>query len=144
MLEIGTEKTNTAICNYAIKVASETALKLTPAFWPPIFEQDTDWNLLKDNCKYEFRNYPYEFHNGGSWPMVNGFVGFSVAKRKHNNSQLIISTAKCSKCQSKLFLYENFNTQTQEPNGVAFCAWSAAATVILEQAIQKKISTIFN
>lgn len=144
LLEIGTEKTNTAICNYAIKVASETALKLTPAFWPPIFEQDTDWNLLKDNCKYEFRNYPYEFHNGGSWPMVNGFVGLALLRENTTTASSLLAQLNAANAKANYSFYENFNTQTQEPNGVAFCAWSAAATVILEQAIQKKFQLFFN
>jgi hypothetical protein len=31
--------------------------------------------------------------------------------------------------------YENFNTQTAAPNGVPFCAWSAAAAVLLHQTM---------
>jgi hypothetical protein len=36
----------------------------------------------------EFRNYPNEFHNGGSWSMVNGFYGLGLLskekkKKKH-------------------------------------------------------------
>ena len=144
LLEIGNESTNEAICNHAINVAAETELKLVPAFWPPIFEQDTDWNLLKDNCKYEFRNYPYEFHNGGSWPMVNGFVGLSLLKQNKTLATSLLTHINEANAKVDFSFYENFNTQTQEPNGVAFCAWSAAATIILEQAIQEKFKLFFN
>lgn len=144
LLDIGTENLHESICAHALKIAADTKLKLVPAFWPPIFESDKDWNLLKDNCKYEFRNYPYEFHNGGSWPMVNGFVGLSFLKR---NITLAIKLAEYlneANAVDNYSFYENFNTQTQAPNGVAFCAWSAAATVLLEQAIQDKFELFFN
>ena len=143
LLDIGKESTKEAICNHAIKVAAETELKLVPAFWPPIFEQDTDWNLLKDNCKYEFRNYPYEFHNGGSWPMVNGFVGLSLLKENKTLATSLLTHINEANAKADFSFYENFNTQTQEPNGVAFCSWSAAATVLLEQAIQNKFELFF-
>jgi len=144
LLDIGTENLHESICAYALKIAADTQLKLVPAFWPPIFETDADWNLLKDNCKYEFRNYPYEFHNGGSWPMVNGFVGLSFLKRNITLAAKLAEYLNEANAVDNYSFYENFNTQTQAPNGVAFCAWSAAATVLLEQAIQKKYTLFFN
>lgn len=116
------------------KLRSETILQLIPAFWPPITPHDRDWNLLKDNCKYEFRNFPYEFHNGGSWPMVNGFYGLALmgANQSDQASALLGQINKANAAADDGF-YENFNTQTAAPNGVAFCAWSAAAAVMLHQ-----------
>ena len=85
------KKLKQRLLNHSSKVAAETKLGLVPAFWPPVFPEDEDWNLLKNNCKYEFRNFPYEFHNGGSWPMVNGFVGlaFLNANQKEEAVKLI-------------------------------------------------------
>lgn len=144
LLDIGPENVHDSICTYAIKIAADTHLKLVPAFWPPIFENDFDWHLLKDNCKYEFRNYPYEFHNGGSWPMVNGFVGLSLLKKNKTIATKLAKYINEANAVADYSFYENFNTQTQAPNGVAFCAWSAAATVLLEQAIQKEFNLFFN
>lgn len=144
LLDIGTENLHESICAHALKIAADTKLKLVPAFWPPIFESDKDWNLLKDNCKYEFRNYPYEFHNGGSWPMVNGFVGLSLLKENKTLAAKLALHLNEANAVDNYSFYENFNTQTQAPNGVAFCAWSAAATVLLEQAIQDKFELFFN
>jgi glycogen debranching enzyme len=39
--------------------------------------------------------------------------------------------------------YENFNTDTQAPNGVAFCAWSAAATILIHQTLHNNFKIIF-
>jgi hypothetical protein len=86
-LNIGTEEFQNTIVEYSIALKNERPLNLLPAFWP-IEDTDVDWNLLKNNCKYEFRNYPNEFHNGGSWSMVNGFYGLGLLskekkKKKH-------------------------------------------------------------
>lgn len=136
LLNIGTADFQKNIVNHANSLASQTTLGLLPAFWPPIFEQEEHWNLLKNNCKYEFRNFPYEFHNGGSWTMVNGFYGLGLlAKAQKDKVTTILENINKANARDDFSFYENFNTDTQAPNGVAFCAWSAAATVVLHQSI---------
>jgi GH15 family glucan-1,4-alpha-glucosidase len=136
LLNIGSNDFQNEILFTFETIKNETDLKLIPAFWPPIQESDLDWNLLKNNCKYEFRNYPYEFHNGGSWSMVNGFYGLALLSnnQKENATQVLNSINKANETENYSF-FENFNTKTSKPNGVAFCAWSAAATVFLHQSI---------
>jgi hypothetical protein len=136
VLNIGSGDFQNTILNYALKLKKEMPLQLLPAFWPPITQTDVDWNLLKNNCKYEFRNYPYEFHNGGSWAMVNGFYGLALLTKSKKEDALHVLQAinKVNAIEDYSF-YENFNSQTKRPNGVPFCAWSAAATVMLHQSI---------
>lgn len=136
LLNIGSDDFQNEILKTFETIINETDLKLIPAFWPPIQESDLDWNLLKNNCKYEFRNYPHEFHNGGSWSMVNGFYGLALLSKnqKENASQVLNSINSANEIEDFSF-FENFNTKTSKPNGVAFCAWSAAAAVFLHQNI---------
>ena len=136
LLNIGSNDFQNEILKTFETIKNETDLKLIPAFWPPIQESDIDWNLLKNNCKYEFRNYPYEFHNGGSWSMVNGFYGLALLSKnqKENAVQVLNSINNANEMENYSF-FENFNTKTSKPNGVAFCAWSAAAAVFLHQNI---------
>ena len=136
LLNIGSYDFQNEIIKTFETIKNETNLKLIPAFWPPIQESDLDWNLLKNNCKYEFRNYPYEFHNGGSWSMVNGFYGLALLSKnqKENASQVLNSINSANEIEDFSF-FENFNTKTSKPNGVAYCAWSAAAAVFLHQNI---------
>ena len=136
LLNIGSDDFQNEIIKTFETIKNETDLKLIPAFWPPIQESDLDWNLLKNNCKYEFRNYPYEFHNGGSWSMVNGFYGLALLSKnqKEKASQVLNSINNANEMENFSF-FENFNTKTSKPNGVAFCAWSAAAAVFLHQNI---------
>lgn len=136
ILNIGTEAMQRNILQYATTLASETKLGLVPAFWPPIFESDEHWNLLKNNCKYEFRNFAYEFHNGGSWSMVNGFFGLALlSKSEIEKATTILNNIKIANALVDFSFYENFNTNTEAPNGVSFCAWSAAAEVMLQQSL---------
>ncbi len=136
ILNIGTDAVQNSILHHATALASETKLGLVPAFWPPIFGCDEHWNLLKNNCKYEFRNFPYEFHNGGSWSMVNGFLGLALlSKSETKKATTILNKIQDANALGNYSFYENFNTNTEAPNGVSFCAWSAAAEVLLQQSL---------
>ncbi|MFE3846466.1 glycoside hydrolase 100 family protein [Flavobacterium sp. LB3P45] len=135
-LNIGSIDFQNSILEYSLEIKNEMSLQLLPAFWPAIKESDLDWNLLKNNCKYEFRNNPNEFHNGGTWSMVNGFYGLALLgkEKRLEASQLLDSVNEMNAVEDFSF-YENFNSVTKVPNGVPFCAWSAAATVMLHQSI---------
>jgi GH15 family glucan-1,4-alpha-glucosidase len=39
--------------------------------------------------------------------------------------------------------YENFNTQNGTPNGVAYCAWSAAATILLHNSLNNNFKLFY-
>lgn len=135
-LNIGSAQFQNSILEYSIALKNEMPLYLLPAFWPPIEETDIDWNLLKNNCKYEFRNYPNEFHNGGIWSMVNGFYGLGLlAKEKKEQASEVLEAINAANAVENYSFYENFNSQTKQPNGVAFCTWSAAAAIMLHQSI---------
>lgn len=144
LLNIGSLDFQNQLINYANFLAFDTKLGLLPAFWPPVFPEDEHWNLLKRNCKYEFRNYPYEFHNGGSWPMVNGFFCMAFQEKcEKTKAHLLLENINKANAVDNFSFYENFNTQTQEPNGVAFCAWSAAAGILAHQSVYNNFKFLF-
>ena len=143
ILNIGDEKFQDSILNHLKTLKKQMPLELIPAFWPPIKESDLEWNLLKNNCKYEFRNYPYEFHNGGSWSMVNSFYGLALlSKHKKEEAESLLNQINKANSVDDYSFHENFNSHTKKPNGVPFCAWSAAATVMLHQSINTNFKFI--
>lgn len=143
MLNIGSSEFQYKILNYADRLASEFHLGLLPAFWPPVFETDEHWHLLKNNCKYEFRNFPYEFHNGGSWPMVNGFFGLALlSKFEKQKAAVILEKINQANAKNNFSFFENFNTETTESNGVSLCAWSAAAGVLVHQSLNNNFKIL--
>ncbi|MGD8395694.1 MAG: glycoside hydrolase 100 family protein [Candidatus Eiseniibacteriota bacterium] len=59
----------------------EIGVHLLPAFWPVIKPVDDDWKELQMTFSYSFKNSPYEYHNGGLWPMITGFYVADLAAR---------------------------------------------------------------
>lgn len=60
------------ILDHAEKI-SDNPLGLTPAFHPVIDESDPEYGELKKIESLGFKNHPHQYHNGGIWPMNNGF-----------------------------------------------------------------------
>lgn len=144
LLNFGSSEFQNKIVQYSFQLATANKLGLLPAFWPPVFPEDEHWNLLKNNCKYEFRNFPYEFHNGGSWSMVNGFFGLALlSKNEIEKTSFILGNINKANAAADFSFYENFNTNTQEPNGVAYCAWSAAASILVHQSLHNNFKFLF-
>ncbi len=62
-----------------LDAAAENVFHAVPAYWPPIRPGDPLWPALEGNFAYRFKNRPGHFHNGGLWPMVNGWVAAGLA-----------------------------------------------------------------
>ncbi len=139
MLGVGNKDSDSQLLYYSKNLQSQLNLNLLPAFWPVISKEDKNWDLLSNNCKYQFRNYPYQFHNGGTWPMVNGFYGIGLClKNNQNVAETVLEQINMLNAKANWGFYENFDTQTQATNGVKYCTWSAAATIMLTQFLSKK------
>ncbi|MGY6743698.1 MAG: glycoside hydrolase 100 family protein [Cecembia sp.] len=111
---------------------------LVPAFAPVIKESDRDFDLLHQNFRFEFRNKPHEFHNGGVWPMVNGFWGMAMylAKGK-TEAEEVLEGIKSLNLKNDWDFNECFHGETLAPCGVSLCTWSAAGQVLLENTLNK-------
>lgn len=138
LINLGSNEFQEKLINYSENLRGSLRLKLLPAFWEPITENHEDWKLLENNCKYEFRNIPYEFHNGGTWQMVNGFYGMSLVKNHTEKAKDVLRQIKKINSVEKFKFYENFNSKTGNPTGVEYCTWSAAGEVALQQYISGK------
>jgi len=139
VLEIDKEEFSQKVIKYSEKIRNSVKTKLLPAFSPAITEADAEWKLLENNCKYEFRNIPFEFHNGGTWQMVNGFYGLGLLN--HGQAELAQNVLKRINKLNEVegwSFYENFNTAANTPTGVPKCSWSAAAAVLLSRGIEGK------
>ena len=136
LLDLGDDNDTSQLINYTENLRGGLKLDLLPAFWPVIEEGDEEWRFLVNNCKYQFRNHPYEFHNGGTWQMVNGFYGLGLIKHgKIEQGNRVLQVINRLNEAKNWSFYENFNSKTGEPNGVPHCAWSAAASIMLKQGL---------
>jgi hypothetical protein len=143
ILDLGDKSLQNDIVNHFTDLIHSQKLNLSPAFWPPVFPEEDEWSLLAQNCKYDFRNFPYEFHNGGVWPMVNGFVGIALYEHEEKafSTQIQVALNQVNEMENYGF-YENFNAETGLPNGVKYCTWSAAASVLLHQVLNQNFKFI--
>lgn len=112
--------------------------KNIPAFHPTIQETDMDFSLLSQNYRFEFRNKPHEFHNGGIWPMVNGFWGLALfISRGKSQAEEVLNGIIDLNCRNNWDFNECFHGITNNPCGVSNCTWSAAGQLLLENTLYK-------
>ncbi len=116
-------------------------LKLLPAFHPVITPKDDDWEDLQMTFSYTFKNKPYEYHNGGLWPMVTGFYVADLATRGKTDlaRQYLhgIHLANAMEHDGKPWSFPEFiHGKELKPGGTRYLGWSAAGAVIGHQALQ--------
>ncbi len=140
LLELGSPEQQKCCLEHGNVIASSLATKLVPAFWPPITESDPEWRQLRTNYAETFRNMPCEYHNGGVWPMVNGWWGMALCKagfidEAHGLLNALYAFNYQSEDGSPWGFYEYGNAITGAPGGTKHLAWSAAAVILLEAAL---------
>ncbi len=120
--------------------AGEPEVWLLPAFHPVITPKHEDWDELQVSFSYTFKNSPYEYHNGGLWPMVTGFYVAALARRgERERAQRYLAGIH----RANALRYENHDWGFPEflhgldhtPGGTARLGWSAAAAVIGHHAL---------
>ncbi|WP_153558499.1 amylo-alpha-1,6-glucosidase [Roseimaritima sediminicola] len=116
---------------------------LLPAFDPVITPKDEKWDDLQITFSHTFKNSPYEYHNGGLWPLVTAFYAASLAQR--GKPQLArryadgIHAANRSETDGGHWSFPEFLHGKQHvAGGTHPMGWSAAAAVIAEAALDGK------
>ncbi len=114
---------------------------LLPAFWPVIESQDEDWKHLQRTFSFSFRNNPYEFHNGGRWPMITGFYVAALAKRgKMEQAAEFLAGIHCANAlehDGQPWSFPEFiHGQKLTPCGTLHQGWSAGAAIIGEHTFR--------
>ncbi len=114
-----------------------------PAFWPSIEASETDYATLVFNHHYRFKNKPGHFHNGGIWPVINGFMVAALviqnevllASQLHSITQHLLQN---SFAQHPFAEY--FDAATGSPQGVSELCYSASGWILGHQALQHPIT----
>jgi hypothetical protein len=81
LLDVSDDRRRDKIDAYITQLAENFRICLLPAFHPVITPVDDDWQELHITFSYTFKNKPYEYHNGGLWPMITGFYVADLARR---------------------------------------------------------------
>lgn len=122
------------------EVADKEAM-LLPAFHPVITPRDEDWEELQMTFSYTFRNKPYEFQNGGLWPMVTGFyVADLTARGKKELAERYLSgiyKANSREMDGESWSFPEFlHGKKHTPGGTPGLAWNAATAIIAREALR--------
>ncbi len=129
--------------NQFITETVKNEMPLLPAFLPVIQPMDRDWEELQMIFSYTFKNKPFEYHNGGLWPMLTGFYVADLVKQ--GEKQLAgkylsaIHRANALKIDNNEWSFPEFvHGQLFTAGGTFHQGWSAAASIIGEQTIKEK------
>ena len=113
------------------RLADATPAGLVPAFWPPVRDGDAAWGALRANVRDTFSNHPGHYHNGGLWPVVNGW--WAVAQARHGRAAAPLA-ARIEAANAAGDFPEYLDAAAGQPRGTPRLAWSAAASVLARAA----------
>ncbi|MEM9919074.1 MAG: glycoside hydrolase 100 family protein [Bacteroidota bacterium] len=139
LLKLPTSEQTEQLLAYTDVVADQMPYGLMPSFWEPILPGQPDWSLLQANYKYHFRNQPYEFQNGGIWPVFNGWWGLALVQAgKTARAQKILEGLRQANQLGNNGFYECLHGQNGQVHGTRQCTWSAAGQLLLQAALEGK------
>jgi len=144
-LLFGVNKDAAGIAQQVEWFLAEQPAQLVPAFWPVIEPGSADWPLLADQFTHRFKNHPHHFHNGGSWPIANGWLALALAMHGYHSIAQKLLDQHCSLLQKNLasgVFAEYYAGNTAEPGGVAPLTYSATGLLLMAFAVESKPETI--
>lgn len=141
LLGVADEAQCEAVDRYIAERIVDEHVMLLPAFHPVITPKDEEWDDLQMTFSHTFKNAPYEFQNGGLWPMLTGFYAAGLAKRdktalaRQYRDGVHAANAMQNDGQAWSFP-EYLHGKLHSPGGTSRMGWSAAGAVIAEQALR--------
>ena len=141
-LLLGFEKEG--LFTYISTLLQDSKIGHVPAFWPPIYPSDPEWGLLKHQYNYEFKNEPFHFHNGGSWPVMSGILTLGLTLRAEHKltSQIKNGYESFLTERDDLQFSEYIAIDQQLPGGKKELCFSAAGYLMMS-ADPQQIKSLF-
>lgn len=136
---------NKGIHRYLENVLADEQTKNVPAFWPVIRPAEPAWKLLEQQYNYEFKNVPFHFHNGGSWPVMTGILslGLTASGQQFVATQLSKHYEQFLVETDQFAFSEYIAINEQKPGGKKAMCFSAAGYLLM-QITPQQISTLLN
>lgn len=123
---------------YITQLRSELGTTLIPAFWPTVTEESKDWDLLKGNYSFEFKNIPGAFHNSGIWPVWMGLFCWGLAQNGMHKEvdQIVESFSEQVAAHPNWNFHEFFNSKSMRPEGKEKMGYTASGIVYMQLALK--------
>lgn len=113
-------------------------IKILPAFWPPITSFHHFWRDLKMNSLFKFENKPYHYHNGGLWPLIQGFFIAGLMKQgKEKLAKKYLKEFAKAMSEDNYEFHEYFDGKRYNPEGIKNSGFSAAGYIIAYMSVIK-------
>ncbi len=114
---------------------------MLPVFYPIVHESDWQWNLLKNNYSYSFKNLPYHFHNGGSWPIFLGWLclGLRMNMEEEIPNQIRNEYEKLIEVHPSSRFNEYYTSNELKPKGVNQLCYSANGYLLMNMKCEKEL-----
>jgi glycogen debranching enzyme len=148
LLGVSSKKRRETVTDYIEKIVVPQGMNMLPAFYPVIKPMDKDWDELKITFSYTFKNQPYEFHNGGLWPLISGFYIADMVQNgeleKAGRYLADLHRANRMDMNGQPWSFPEFiHGKNFTPGGNQHQGWSASAALMGHYALQgKKVFTI--
>jgi hypothetical protein len=141
LLDVANDARRNRVDAYITGELVNIGLPLLPAFHPVIKPVDEDWEHLHTMFSYSFKNKPYEYHNGGLWPMITGFYVADLARRQRIGEAgkylQAIHRGNAMEMEGEAWGFpEYIHGRKLSPGGNRHQGWSAAAAVIGHHALE--------
>ncbi|MEX2577635.1 MAG: glycoside hydrolase 100 family protein [Verrucomicrobiales bacterium] len=141
LMGVADEKRTKVVDAYIESNVTDEETMLLPALLPVITPKDEEWEDLQVSFTWKFKNQPYEYHNGGQWPMVTGFYAADLARRgktelatKHLDG---IHRANRMPMNGSEWSFPEFvHGKKHEPGGVRHMSWSGAGAILAQRALE--------
>jgi len=139
LLDIPSKASISKLNSALLDVFNQAEKKGIPAFWP-IIEEGPLYHSLELNHNFRFKNIPGHFHNGGIWPVVNGFLiaGLQNAGLEESAGLLMEAlTLHLGKYNEEASFSEYFDFYEGKPGGVSDLCFSASGYLLAKNAINR-------
>lgn len=141
LLDVADDRQRSRVDAYIARELVHDDLPLLPVFHPVVKPVDEDWQHLQMMFSYTVKNRPYEYHNGGLWPMVTGFYAADLAQRgQHEAAGRYLEAVHRANAQAvdgePWSFAEYLNGQTLAAGGTRLQGWNAAGAVIGHAALE--------
>jgi hypothetical protein len=140
---IADDEQRAAVDSFVFDELLDEELPVLPAFHPVIEPEDAvAWAELQMSFSFTFRNRPFEYHNGGLWPLISGFHAADLAARGElKRASLILegihaANALPHKDLDEWSFPEFVHGKEHTAGGTQLQGWSAAAAVTATHAIE--------
>lgn len=138
LLKIPSQVTTKKLVNSLKRIFIASKSKGIPAFYPFIEPESSLYQQLELNHNFRFKNYPGHFHNGGIWPVINGFLIaglMQVAEDKFAYELYQALENQLLKVKDTAPFTEYFDGINGKANGVKNLCYSSSGYILAFQAI---------